>query len=225
MEIDFVLAFISGLVFGFSPCILLLLSTFGTSMIFVEEKSKFLRISVGLISGLILTYILISYFIYVFAEFSDIFRYMNFIFAGVLMFIGTWQIIDSKKEKSRLFDTPEKVKSVLKDFIDKNSGVYAFMVGVIFSLIKLPTCGALLVVLILNLHGSPILFLYILVYIIGMVTPIIIVLILLRLGLESDKVNDFRLKYRRHLRILSGAILIFLAIYLLILDDLFFSGG
>jgi len=194
-------------------------------MIFVEEKSKFLRISVGLITGLIVTYILISYLIFVFAEFSDIFRYFNYIFAGILVFIGIWQIIDSKKEESRLFDTPEKVKLKLKDFIDKNSGLYAFLVGIIFSLIKLPTCGALLIVLIINLHSSPILFLYILVYIIGMITPIILVLILLRLGLESEKVNDFRLKYRRHLRIFSGVILIFLAVYLLILDDLFFSGG
>lgn len=225
MEIDFVLAFVSGLVFGFSPCILLLLSTFGTSMIFVEEKSKFIQISVGLITGLVITYILISYLIYIFAEFSDIFRYLNFIFAGVLIFIGCWQIFDSKKDESKLFDTPERVKSILKNFIDKNSGLYAFFVGIIFSLIKLPTCGALLIVLIINLHSSPILFLYIMVYIIGMITPIILVLILLRLGLESEKVNEFRLKHRRQLRIFSGVILIFLAVYLLILDDLFFSGG
>lgn len=219
-EITLLIAFVSGLVFGFSPCILLLLSTFGTSLILVEEKSKFLKISIGLVSGLIITFILISYLIFMFIEFVAIFRYINIVFAIILICLGIWQIIESRKEDSSLYGTPEKIKLKLKEFIDKNSMFYAFLVGVIFALIKLPTCGSLLIVLILNLHTDPNLFAFIFVYILGMVLPIIIILILLRMGLESEKLNDFRIRNRTKLRLISGIILIFLAIYLLILDDL-----
>ena len=220
IEFDLFLAFFSGLIFGFSPCILLLLSTFGTSFLIVEEKSKFIKISIGLISGIVITYIIISFLIYLFVEFSSIFRYINFIFAGILIFLGIYQLVEAKKEKSRLFGTSEKVKTILKNFIEKNSGFYAFLIGIIFSLIKLPTCGSLLVVLILDLYSSPLLVLSVFIYILGMVLPIIIVLIFIRLGLESSKVDEFRKKYRTHLRIINGAVLIFLAIYLLILDDI-----
>ena len=57
----------------------------------------------------------------------------------------------------------------------------------------------------------------ILVYIIGMIVPIVLILIFIRLGLESSKVDEFRVKYRIHLRILNGVILIFLALFLLVL--------
>jgi len=220
-EISLVIAFVSGLFFGISPCILLLLSTFGTSLILGEEKSKFLKISFGLISGIIITFIIISYLIFMFVEFAGIFQYINIIFAIVLICLGIWQIIVCRKEDSTLYSTPQKVKVKLKEFIDKRSGSYAFLVGIIFALIKLPTCGSLLIVLILNLHNDPLLFVYIFVYIIGMIIPIIIILVLLRIGLESSKIDDFRLRHRAHLRLLSGITLIFLAFYLLILDELF----
>ena len=109
---------------------------------------------------------------------------------------------------------------MLKDFIKKNSGFYAFLVGIIFILIKMPCFGGVYLALIYNLHTNPLLYVFIIVYLIGLIIPIITILILLRLGLESRKLNDMRLKYRMQLRILSGAILIFLAFYLLILDDL-----
>lgn len=219
-EITVLLAFFSGLFFGVSPCILLLLSTFGTSLILVEEKSKFLKISFGLIAGLIVTFIIISYFIYLFVEFAGVFQYINIVFAVILISLGLWQILECRKEDSALYGTPDKIKAKLKLFIDKRSGVYAFVVGIIFALIKLPTCGSLLIVLILNLHNDPLIFIYILVYIIGMVFPIIIILILLRIGLESSKIDDFRVRHRTQLRLLSGIFLIILAIYLLILEEL-----
>jgi len=60
MEVDLIIAFTSGLLIGGSPCILLMLSVFGSSLILTEEKSKFLKISIGLILGMIFAYIIMS---------------------------------------------------------------------------------------------------------------------------------------------------------------------
>ena len=212
-EVNIFITFLSGLAVGITPCILLMLSVFGTSVVLTEEKNKFLIISIGLISGMVLAYILVSI---VFLPFIEELIFLNFIFAGILIFIGLWQIVECKKEQSSIFKTPDKVKAVLYNFIQKNSGFYAFLVGIIFVLIKIPCFGGIYLSLLANLHTNPLLYVFIFVYIIGMLFPIIIILILIRLGLESSKINDFRIKNRTKLRILNGVILVSLALYLLV---------
>jgi len=216
VEINIAIAFISGLVIGFTPCILLMLSVFGASIFLTEQKNKFFLMSIGLLSGMILAYILMSIIFLFFVQLLDVFIYFHYIFGGLLIFIGSWEILESKKEKSIIFGTPEKVKLLLKDFIEKNSWFYAFIVGIIFVLIKIPCFGTVYLTLLYNIHTDPLLYIFIIVYLLGMVIPIILLLVLMRFGLESSKINEFRLKYRTHLRILSGALLIFLAIFLLI---------
>ncbi len=219
MEISLALAFVSGVIVGISPCILLMLSTFGSSLALSEEKAKFLRISIGLLSGMILMYILLSILLLFFVRMFEALYFLKYVFAAILIAIGVWQIVECRKEQSTIFGTPEKVKTVLKEFIDKNSGFYAFLVGIIFVLIKIPCFGSVYLALVYSVRNSPTIYVFIAVYLIGMMLPIILVLIFLRIGLESMKLNDFRLKYRTLLRLLSGCVLIFLAFYLLVLDD------
>ena len=197
MEVSYITAFIAGLTIGATPCIILMLSVFSSSLVLIEEKKKFLQIAIGLISGMVFTYILVSIIFLYFIQFFEMLYYFKYVFAAILVIIGIWQIIDSKKENSIIFGTPKKVKSVLKDFIEKNTGFYAFIVGIIFVLIKIPCFGGVYLALIYNLHENPLLYMYIIVYLVGMVIPIIIVFIFLRVGLESNKINDFMLKYRR----------------------------
>lgn len=223
MEINLIVAFLSGLFIGATPCILLMMSTFGSSLILVEKKRKFLNISIGLISGMILAYILISLIFVFFFEILDAFTLFSYIFALILIIIGAWQIVEAKKEKSVIFGTPQKVKTVLKSFIDKNSGIYSFLVGIIFVLIKIPCFGSVYLALLYNFYKSPLFMMFIIFYLIGMLIPIIGILITLRIGLESSKVNEFRESHRASLRIISGAVLIFLAIYLLFLDEILFA--
>lgn len=214
-ELNLLIVFISGVVVGVSPCILLMLSVFGTSLILSEKKKKFLQISLGLLSGMTLAYVIISVIFVFFFQILNILSYFKYIFTAFLIFIGIWQILVCKKEKSIIFGTPTKVKTILKDFIEKNSGMYAFLVGIIFVLIKIPCFGSIYLTLLYNLYSNPFLIIYIIFYILGLLFPMITILILIRLGLESNKINDFRLKYRTSLRILSGAVLIALAVLLL----------
>lgn len=216
-EVNFFIAFLSGLLIGITPCILLMLSVFGTTIVLSEEKKNFLPITIGLISGMILAYIIISIIVVnAFLILEEVYSFFKYIFAAILIFIGVWQIIECRKEKSIIFGTPKKVKTLLKDFIEKNSGFYAFLVGILFVLIKIPCFGTVYLALLENIYKNPLLYVFIIVYLIGMVIPVILLLILLRLGIESIKIDEYRLKYRTHLRILNGGVLISLSIYLLI---------
>ena len=138
-EITFALSFFTGLSMGITPCILLMLSVFGASLILTEDKKKFYSMSIGLILGMILPFIVLSIIIINFLQiFQAVHNIIKYFFAGILIFIGIWQIVESRKEQSKIFSTPEKVKTLLKDFIEKNSGLYAFLVGIIFVFIKIP---------------------------------------------------------------------------------------
>jgi len=90
MEVNLLIAFLSGVIIGVTPCILLMLSAFGTSLIIIEEKEKSIKISFGLLSGMILAYIMITIIFLYFFPFFEIFFYFKYIFAGILIFIGIW---------------------------------------------------------------------------------------------------------------------------------------
>jgi len=70
--------------------------------------------------------------------------------------------------------------------------------------------------LIYHFYSNLLIIFYIIVYLGGRLTPTIIILLLIRLNVESSKVDDFRLKCRPYLRMFNGGLLIFLALYLLI---------
>jgi len=105
---------------------------------------------------------------------------------------------------------------MLKEFIEKRSVLYSFLVGILFILIKIPCIGTIYLSLIYNLYGNYLLLFYIIIYLGGMLLPTIIILVIIRLNIGSSKVDDFRMKYRTYLRMLNGLILILLALYLLI---------
>ncbi|MFX1294482.1 MAG: cytochrome c biogenesis CcdA family protein [Promethearchaeota archaeon] len=208
------IAFLTGLITGISACMLLLLSVLGTSLTIVESRAKYFIISTGLITGLICAYIGVSLLFLFMLNALSVISYLKYIFGGILFTLGVWQIIEFKKEESVIFSTPQRVKSVLKTFIERRSGLYAFLVGLIFAFIKIPCFGAPYLQLIFFSQNAPILIFLIIFYFIGMLLPIIGILIALRIGIQSEKINKFRLDYRPYLRLLSGSLLITLTLYL-----------
>ena len=207
-------AFVVGLVTGISACMLLLLSVLGTSLTIIESRSKYFIISTGLIIGLVCTYLVVSVLFLVTINALSIISLLKYIFGGILLFIGIWQIIEFKSEKSVMFGTSNRIKSVLRDFIEKRSALYAFLVGIIFAFIKIPCFGGPYLQMLFSSQYDPLLSVYIIFYFLGMLLPIIGVLLAIRIGLQSEKVNKFRLEYRPYLRLLSGCFLITLTLYL-----------
>ena len=208
-------SFFSGLLVGIAPCLLLLMSVLGTTLVMVEQRSKFLAISTGLILGIIIAYLAVSAAFLALLTVVGVFLYFKYIFAGILITIGIWQIVEFKSERSIAFGTPQKVKDLLKGFIEKRSGTYAFLLGILFAFVKIPCFGGVFLSLLYDAWLDPFLAYYIVIYFTGMLLPIVILLIALRVGMQPARFNAFREKYRPHLRLLSGAILIVLTLVLL----------
>lgn len=213
--LDFGVVLGSSIIIGLSTCVLLLLSALGASLVAVEKRGQYFAISAGLLIGIVSTYVLVSVVFLAFLESITVFTYVKYLFGGILLVIGIWQVAEAYSERSIIFGTPERVKSIMKSFIERRSGWYAFLLGMLFALVKIPCFGGVYLEIIFTVRNNPLLFYYILTYFIGMVLPVAIVLILLRVGLQSEKINAFRTKYRPYLRIASGLLLIILTVYLL----------
>lgn len=209
--------FLLGLAFGGSTCLLLILSLLGATLVTVSERKKYLAISIGLVLGLIAAYTVITIiFNALLIAFSLYTNSIVYILDVILLFIGVWQIIEFKKEKSIIFGTPTRVKSWLKTFITNQTGISAFFLGVLFALVKIPCIGGVFLQIITNTSNNPLFIYFILLYYAGMILPVVALLIGFRVGLQSEQIKTFLEKNRRYLRLMSGIVLIALTLYLLI---------
>ncbi|HME55284.1 MAG TPA: cytochrome c biogenesis protein CcdA [Candidatus Lokiarchaeia archaeon] len=208
-------SFFSGLIVGVAPCLLLMASVLGTTLVMVEQRSKFLAISTGLILGIIIAYLAVSAAFLALLSVVGLFLYFKYIFGGILITIGIWQIVEFKSQRSIAFGTPQKVKDLLKTFIEKRSGTYAFLLGMLFALVKIPCFGGVFLSLLYDTWLDSFFAYYIVVYFAGMLLPIVILLVALRIGVQPARFNAFREKYRPHLRLLNGVVLIVLTFVLI----------
>ena len=209
-------AFLAGLALGASACVLLLLGTIGTAVTSATTRRHYAIISTGLILGVLTGYLIVGALFTWFVVSLDFLSVLKYIFAGVLLFVGVWQIVDFKREKSIIFGTPGKVKEAMKRLISGKTGTGAYIVGVMFALIKIPCFGGPFLAIVYGARDDPALFLTLISYFAGMLLPYIVILIAIGMGLSSERINNARLKYRPHLRLLSGAVLVALVIYMLL---------
>nr|MDO8112427.1 hypothetical protein [Candidatus Sigynarchaeota archaeon] len=209
-------AFLAGLALGASACVLLLLGTIGTAVTSATTRRHYAIISTGLIIGVLTGYLIVGALFTWFVLTLDFLSLLKYIFAGVLLFIGAWQIVDFKREKSIIFGTPGKMKGAMKRLISGKTGTGAFAVGVMFALIKVPCFGGPFLAIVYGARDDPALILTMVSYFAGMLLPYIVILVAIGMGLSSERINNARLKYRPHLRLLSGAVLVSLVIYMLL---------
>lgn len=214
------IAFVTGLVSGLSPCVVLMTGVLGTSIFASKDKKTFLLSAVGFILGVMFAYFFIGIaFTYLFEFASTVLTSLTLRLAvGIpLILLGLWYVIDAWNENSRLFKTPERVKIFLKSMAGKGSVVSTFLLGLAFTLIKSPCVAGIMLSLLFNINqystGAGSMIISIIIFALGILLPILIVFAFLRVGISSEKINENRQKYRPYIRLVSGLLIIGLTIW------------
>lgn len=217
-EMDAWVAFVAGIVVGGSPCVLLILSVLGTSASVLEDRRKYATIAVGLVLGIVAAYAIFTGVFLSLVQTVDpaVFTVVKWIFGMALLVVGIWQIAEFRSEHSTIFGTPRGAKNLMKSFVERRSGLYSFLLGLVFAFVKIPCILAAYMPILLSVRGSPRLIAHVLAYLGGMLLPIVVLLLAVGVGLQSDKINRARLRYRPILRLLSGCLLILLTLYLVL---------
>jgi cytochrome c biogenesis protein CcdA len=215
-----VLLFVAGILAGFNPCLLAVMA-FLASIVLVQNgrRKEMLKITCGFSAGIFAMYMLAGVGIFsVVNLLPGIQRSFTEIAIIVTASLGFWHIYDAyrlKKHARSTFRTPDFLKNFMGSMSEKNFLLLSFLSGGMFSLVKAPCVGAIYLSLLSILatktdivRGT----IYMGIYNIGLLLPVIGLGLLLALGLSPKKVTEFREKWRVEIRLTTGFILIFLAI-------------
>ncbi|MHA1719316.1 MAG: cytochrome c biogenesis CcdA family protein [Promethearchaeota archaeon] len=214
-------AFVSGLITGLSPCVILVTAVISSALIVQEgKKTKLLPLFTGFTLGVLLMYFLLGMVVvFTFGFLGSTFfgTTIRIIFAVIMILLGLWYIIDAYNEKSKLFSTPEPIKKFVRNMADKGTFLYSFILGFVFSFLKIPCVGGIMISLIYGISNNPALYVpSLILFYTGLLIPLVILMVILGIGVQTEKINQMRMKYRPALRIVSGLLIIGLTIYSLL---------
>lgn len=210
----------AGILAGFNPCLLAVMA-FLASVTLVQHgrRKEMLKITLGFSAGIFTIYMLAGMSILsavnLLPEIQE-----NFIEISILIIalLGFWHIFDAywlKKHARSTFKTPEPLKNFMGKMDQNSLLLLSFLSGSMFSLVKAPCVGAIYLSLLSILatktdivRGT----LYMGIYNLGLLLPVIALGLLLAFGLSPNKVTEFREKWRVEIRLTTGTILIFVAL-------------
>jgi cytochrome c-type biogenesis protein len=215
-----------GTVSGFNPCLFALASFFFASATQTEFRSVARRIgliSLGLVYAYVIFFSLIASNPSVIGSLAASTWLVAFILivVGLLHFVEVAQDLYSRRlragnnieAKVPLFKTPKPIKGFIVKVRELNNPVYDFLLGTIFSLIKLPCIAMLFVAMLVN-STTPITDAVIFTF--GVVTPIIVIGVLIGLGMVNvNRLSLVRFKGRLIQRAVIGAALLISAVLVL----------
>jgi cytochrome c biogenesis protein CcdA len=134
----------------------------------------------------------------------------------LLVLLGIWQVYDAyhlRKSEESTFRTPKAFINITKQAAEKTNLPASFFLGSLFSLIKAPCVGAIyLVILDMVKSGDATGMLYLAVYNLGVILPVLIIGVAIALGLSPERVESFRKNKRVALRLITGITLLSLAL-------------
>lgn len=214
--------FVAGVLAGLNPCLFAVM-VFLASVTLSQNggRKEILKITTGFSAGI--------FTIYVFVGLSILWA-INLLpgaketFTEIAVFLtcilGLWHLYDAywiKTHAKSTFRTPMPLKAFMGRMKNRNLLKPSFFAGGIFSLVKAPCVGAIylsvLSVLVIKtsvIEGA----IYLLIYNMGFMLPVVILGLLLSFGLNPKAVTELREKKRAEVRLLTGLVLLALAMLL-----------
>lgn len=222
IELSFVGALIGGLVAGFNPCLLAVIAFMASITISSKGGRRDLLIIIaGFCSGIFMVYMLFGLgLLDLVKEHPEIANNISLFLVVLIGLLGLWHFYDAyylKKNDHSSFKTPESFIQFIKGMKGKNLLIISLIIGGIFSLIKLPcTIGFTFVMVDLLISSGKLAegLIYLAIFNLGVILPVLILGVLMAFGLSPKKVDDFREKRRIESRLVTGAILLFMALLL-----------
>ncbi len=212
----------AGILAGFNPCLLAVMA-FLASVTLVQQgrRKEMLKITLGFSAGIVTMYMLagvgILSIVNLLPEIQSSFIKISIVLIALL---GFWHIFDAywlKKHAKTTFRTPEPLKNFMSKMDKNNLLLLSFLSGSMFSLVKAPCVGAIYLSLLSILATKTDVvrgIIYLGIYHIGLLLPVIALGLLLAFGLSPNKVTEFRERWRVEIRLTTGFILISVSLLL-----------
>ncbi len=210
----------AGILAGFNPCLLAVMAFLASiALVHQGRRKEMLKITLGFSAGIFSMYMFAGVGILSVVSFlPEIQGGFTEISILLISTLGFWHIYDAywlKKHSKSTFRTPEALKNFMSRMGEKNLLMLSFLSGGMFSLVKAPCVGAIYLSLLSILATKTDLTrgaVYMGIYSLGLLLPVIGLGLLLAFGLSPRKVTEFRENWRVEIRLITGFILISLAL-------------
>lgn len=214
--------FFAGLIAGFNPCVLAILAFMVSILLTTAGRMKAVYTTFAFSMGIFAVYLIVGMGLFRALAGGSVALQETFklVLVIIIFLLGIWHVYDSyyitrKAESS--FTTPRQIVDLAEKVGKKASYPSAFLLGALFSLVKAPCVGAIYFAILELIIEEGMLsqgLLHLALYNLGLVLPIMILGCAMALGLSPQKVDRFRKEKRALLRLITGAILIILAVLL-----------
>ncbi|AKB52801.1 hypothetical protein MSBRW_3548 [Methanosarcina barkeri str. Wiesmoor] len=211
------IAFASGIVASFSPCILAVMAYMATLVASGEKRHLLLINIIAFSAGLLFMYSLIGVCFYkISITMPSMYNLAKHAIILSMLAIGSAMILKTLFHYERSFSDAgfRKLVALLKPYDKISMAGFSFVIGAGFGLIKIPcTGGPYLAILgmMADQNSSFQRLYYLLAYNAGIVFPILGLGILLTTGLSTRRLDAIRIKYRAFINIATGITLFILA--------------
>ena len=203
-----------------NPCaIAVLLFLIAVLISLKATKKRILAIGLVYIFGVFISYYLAGIGLLGAINHFNIAKQIN-IFAGVIVIIAAFISIKEglMPQSLQLLVIPEKTKKIVMNLMQKGSFPAVFLAGILVSAFELPCTGQVyLGILSLmsqeNMKAQA--YLYLLLYNLIFVLPLVIILIAAAWGLDIEKIQKLRKETRMGIKILIGVIMFILGVWLI----------
>ncbi|MCW1301336.1 MAG: hypothetical protein QW507_02170 [Candidatus Nanoarchaeia archaeon] len=208
-----------------NPCIMSVLILLISQLSVMKASRRIRKVGIAYISMIFLSYLTLGLLLtlgikVVFTGSQLIATYLKLIVAALILAIGLINLKDFfLYGKFISLGIPKRFQKKISFLAAKGGIIATLLLALLVTLIEFPCSGAMYAGLILHLvsEGVETLFIFplLLLYNLIFVLPLILIVVLYWKGVGSERLEEFRRKYRRIFRLVLGLVLIALALILL----------
>lgn len=215
--------FVAGLIAGFNPCLLAILAfiasiTLSSGGSRRSGSRRMFWLVLVFCAGIFITYLIAGFgLLQAIGHTEGTRELIENVLIVIIVLLGIWHIYDAyhvKKYDRSSFRTSGSTMRFIEDMIKKESLPAIFVLGVLFSLVKAPCVGALYLSILKMLLGGGTASgaLYLGVYNIGVVFPVLVLGLAITFGMQPESVNRYKDEHRSAIRFVTGALLLAIAV-------------
>ena len=216
----FIVAF-NALLAGIHPCTLSVLLFFIAFLLMLRRsRIGILKVGISYIIGIFIAYFGIGLGIFKAVSFIDTPHFAAKIGAVLVLILGIITILSYLFPKKLSFGIPKFIKPAIAQLLEKSTIPAVFLVGILVGLCSFGcTAGIYLSVISLLLVQSEYIkgILYLILYNIMFILPLIIVLVIAVHKKIIEKIENLETKKSKYIKLLSGLIMIILAIIIFLI--------
>ena len=220
-ELTLPLVIASALVDGINPCAFSVLIFLLVTIVSLESRRKMLAVGSVFICAVFTFYFFSGLGLFAVIQSAGISRLISIIAAAVAFAAGVISVLSvfGRGNGQSVLSIPESMKGIINRYIRNVSVPAAFIVGILVGMFELPCTGGIYLAILSLLsnrmtaiEGIP----YLMVYNFFFVLPLIIILGICTYGIPVERLEEWRTGSRKAVRVIMGAVMIFLGIILLL---------